>query len=124
MVQWLLGPHDTLPCVLILLYRLVCFTVPCDNLTDPESGNVTCPSTTSVFQGTCTYYCNQLDGNSQPSCTADGTWSSEPVTCTILTCNDPDVEMANSQSVGDCSSVTYGPSCLLNCSSGCMCVMM
>ena len=36
----------------------------------------------------------------------------------VLTCNDPEVEIANSQSVGDCSSVTYGSSCLLNCSSG------
>ena len=94
--------------------------VPCNNLTDPGNGNVTCPSTTSVFQDTCTYYCKcgyQLNGNRQPSCTADGTWSSEPVTCTILTCNDPEVEIANSQSVGDCNT-TYGSSCLLNCSSG------
>jgi len=82
---------------------------------------VTCPSNTSVFQDTCTYYCNrgyQLEGNRQTRCSADGAWSSEPVTCTILTCNDPEVEVANSQSVDDCSSVTYGSSCLLNCSSG------
>ena len=82
---------------------------------------MTCPSNTSVFQDTCTYYCNcgyQLEGNRQTRCSADGTWSSEPVTCTILTCNDPEVEITNSQSVGDCSSVTYGSSCLLNCSSG------
>jgi len=59
-----------------------------------------------------------LEGNRQTRCSADGTWSSEPVTCTILTCTDPEVEIANSQSVGDCSSVTYGSSCLLNCSSG------
>jgi len=58
-----------------------------------------------------------LEGNRQTRCSADGTWSSEPVTCTILTCNDPEVEIANSQSVGDCSSVTYGSSCSLNCSS-------
>jgi len=95
-------------------------TVSCSILTDPVNGNVTCPSTTSVFQDTCAYYCNrgyQLNGNSQPSCTADRTWSSEPVTCTILTCNDPEDEIANSQSVGDCS-MTYGSRCLLNCSSG------
>jgi len=82
---------------------------------------VTCPSNTSVFQDTCTYYCNhgyQLEGNRQTRCNADGTWSSEPVTCTILTCNDTEVEIANSQSVGDCSNVTYGSSCLLNCSNG------
>ena len=98
---------------------LYIFTVSCIALTDPENGNVTCPSTTSVFQDTCTYYCNrgyQLNGNRQPSCTADGTWSGESVTCTILICNDPEVEIVNSQSVGDCS-ITYGSQCLLNCSS-------
>ena len=81
---------------------------------------MTCPSNTSVFQDTCTYYCNhgyQLEGNRQTRCSADGTWSSEPVTCTILKCNDPEVEIANSQSVGVCN-VTYGSSCSLNCSSG------
>ena len=95
-------------------------TVPCVSLSDPENGNVTCPSNTSVFQDTCTYYCNhgyQLEGNRQTRCSADGTWSSEPVTCTILKCNDPEVEIANSQSVGVCN-VTYGSSCSLNCSSG------
>ncbi|XP_065899767.1 CUB and sushi domain-containing protein 1-like [Dysidea avara] len=100
---------------------VTCSPVPCVSLSDPENGNVTCPSNTSVFQGTCTYYCNrgyQLEGNRQTRCSADGTWSSEPVTCTILTCNDPEVEITKSQSVGDCSSVTYGSSCLLNCSSG------
>ena len=37
--------------------------------------------------------------------------------CTILKCNDPEVEIANSQSVGACN-VTFGSSCLLNCTSG------
>ena len=96
-------------------------TVPCIiTLSDPENGNVTCPSNTSVFQDTCTYYCNcgyQLVGNRQTRCNADGTWSSEPVTCTILKCDDPEVEIANSQSVGVCN-VTYGSNCSLNCSSG------
>ena len=81
---------------------------------------MTCPSNTSVFQDTCTYYCNrgyQLEGNRQTRCNADGTWSSEPVTCIILKCNDPEMEIANSQSVGICD-VTYGSSCSLNCSSG------
>ena len=81
---------------------------------------MTCSSNTSVFQDTCTYYCNrgyQLEGNRQTRCNADGTWSSEPMTCTILKCNDPEVEIANSQSVGVCD-VTYGSSCSLNCSSG------
>ena len=81
---------------------------------------MTCPSNTSVFQDTCTYYCNrgyQLEGNRQTRCFADGTWSSEPVTCTVLKCNDPEVEIANSQSVGACN-VTYGSSCSLDCSSG------
>ncbi|XP_065899401.1 uncharacterized protein [Dysidea avara] len=99
---------------------VMCSPVPCNNLTDPENGNVTCPSITSVFQDTCTYYCNrgyQLNGSRQPSCTADGTWSSQPVTCTILTCNDPESEITSSQLVGDCS-LTYGSRCLLNCSSG------
>ena len=39
------------------------------------------------------------------------------MTCTILKCNDPEVEIGNSQSVGICD-VTYGSSCSLNCSSG------
>ena len=92
----------------------------CVNLSDLKNGHVTCPSNTSVFQDTCTYYCNsgyQLEGNRQTRCRADGTWSSEPVTCTILKCNDPEVEIANSQSVGVCN-VTYGSNCSLNCSSG------
>ena len=81
---------------------------------------MTCPSYTSVFQDTCTYYCNhgyQLEDNRQTRCSADGTWSSEPVTCTVLKCNDPEVEIANSQSYGVCN-VTYGSSCSLNCLSG------
>ena len=81
---------------------------------------MTCPSNTSVFQDTCSYYCDrgyQLEGNRQTRCDADQTWSSEPVTCTILKCNDPEVEIANSQSVGACD-VTYGSNCSLNCSSG------
>ena len=81
---------------------------------------MTCSSNTSVFQDTCTYYCNRgyhLEGNRQTRCRADGTWGSEPVTCTILKCNDPEVEIANSQSVGVCN-VTYGSRCSLNCSSG------
>ena len=95
-------------------------TVPCVSLSDPGNGNVTCPSNTSIFQDTCTYYCNrgyQLEGNRQTKCRADGTWNSEPVTCTILKCNDPEVEIANSQSVGVCN-INYGSSCSLNCSSG------
>ena len=81
---------------------------------------MTCSSDTSVFQDTCTYYCNhgyQLEGNRQTRCRANGTWSSEPVTCTILKCNDPEVEITNSQSVDVCN-VTYGSNCSLNCSSG------
>ena len=38
------------------------------------------------------------------------------MTCTILKCNDPEVEIANSQSVGVCN-VTHGSSCSLDCSS-------
>ena len=80
---------------------------------------MTCPNT-SVFQDTCTYYCNhgyQLEGNRQTRCRADATWSSGAATCAILKCNDPEVEIANSQSVGVCN-VTYGSSCSLSCSSG------
>ena len=103
-----------------ILMLLMHITVQCPSLSDPENGNVTCPSTTSVFQDTCTYYCNrgyQLNGNTQPSCTANGTWSSEPVTCTILTCNDPEMEITNSQSVDVCN-MTYGSRCSLSCSNG------
>ena len=39
------------------------------------------------------------------------------MTCTILKCNDPEVEIANSQSIDVCN-VTYGSNCSLNCSSG------
>ena len=81
---------------------------------------MTCPSNTSVFQDTCTYYCNRgyrLEGNSQRRCRANGRWSSNPATCTILKCKDPEVEVANSQSVGVCD-VTYGSSCSLDCTSG------
>ena len=73
----------------------------------------------STFQDTCTYYCNrgyQLEGDRQTKCTADGTWSSKPVTCIALKCNDPKVEITNSQLVGTCN-VTYGSRCLLYCSS-------
>ena len=96
--------------------------VPCISLNDPENGiiNVTCSFNTNVFQDTCTYYCNhgyQLEGNRQTRCRADEIWSSESVTYTILKCNDPEVEIANSQSVGVCN-VTYGSSCSLNCSKG------
>jgi len=58
-----------------------------------------------------------LDGSRQTSCTGDGTWSSEPATCTILTCDDPEAEIVNSLSVGVCN-MTYSSHCLLNCSSG------
>ena len=98
----------------------VSVTVPCASLSDPENGNVTCPSNISAFQDTCTYYCSrgyQLEGSRRTSCNADGTWSNNPVTCNILKCTDPEVEIANSQSVGVCS-VTYGSRCSLNCSSG------
>ena len=81
---------------------------------------MTCISNTSVFQDTCKYYCNrgyQLVGDRQTRCTADETWSNEPVTCTALKCNDPEVEITSSQLVGICN-VTYGSSCLLHCSSG------
>ena len=100
--------------------RSYSITAQCPSLSDPENGNVTCPSNTSLFQKTCTYYCNhgyQLEGNRQTRCDANGTWSSKPVICTILKCNDPEVEIANSQSFGACN-VTYGSSCSLNCSSG------
>ena len=42
--------------------------VPCVSLSDPENGNMTCSFDASVFQYTCTYYCNrgyQLEGNRQ-----------------------------------------------------------
>ena len=45
---------------------MVIITALCISLSDPENGNVTCPSNTSVFQDTCTYYCNHgylLEGN-------------------------------------------------------------
>ena len=39
------------------------------------------------------------------------------MTCTILRCNVPEVEIANSQSFGVCD-VTYGSRCSLNCLNG------
>ena len=38
------------------------------------------------------------------------------MTCTILKCNDPEVKIANNQSVEVCN-VTYGSICSLDCSS-------
>jgi len=67
----------------------------------------------------CTYHCDrgyQLVGNSVTRCKADGTWSSEPVTCSSLRCDHTDMEIANSQPVGTCNR-TYGSHCLLNCTS-------
>ena len=82
---------------------------------------MTCPSDKGVFRDMCTYYCNrgyQLEGNRLTTCGADGTWSSEPASCTILQCiNDPKAEINNSQSVGECN-MTYGSSCSLICLSG------
>ena len=119
------GDSYTVNCISTIKYYHTLWscsvTVPCVSLSDPENGNVTCPSNTSVFQDTCTYYCNrgyQLEGNRQTRCSADGTWSSEPVTCTMSSCNDPEVEIANSQSVGGCSSMTYRSNCSMNCLSG------
>ena len=63
------------------------YTVPCVNPSDPENGNVTCSFDGSVFQYTCTYYCNrgyQLEGNKQTRCRADGTWSSEPMSISCI----------------------------------------
>ena len=80
---------------------------------------MTCPSSTNVFQDTCTYYCNRgyrLEGDRQRRCGANGTWNSEPVTCVILNCKNPTLEITNSQIVGVCN-VTYGSNCTLNCSS-------
>ena len=39
------------------------------------------------------------------------------MTCAILKCNDPKMEIANSQSVGVCN-MTYGSRCPPCCSSG------
>ena len=82
---------------------------------------MTCPSNTSVFQDTCTYYCNHgyrlpMEDNRQIRCRVDGTWSSNPATCTILECNDPEEEIPNSH--GICNNRTYGSSCLLDCLRG------
>ena len=118
LLDTILGSLLLVPCTI----QSCSVTVACISLSDPENGNVTCPSNTSIFRDTCTYYCNcgyQLEGNRQTRCDVDGTWSSEPVTCTILTCNDPKMEIPNSQSVSDCSNgLTYGSSCSLDCSSG------
>ena len=95
-------------------------TVLCNDLSNPENGNVTCPSDISVYEDTCNYTCHhgyELKGNSQTRCRSDGTWSSEPVNCTILKCSDPVTEIANSQLIGTCN-MTYGSSCSLGCLKG------
>jgi len=102
------------------MYICYCVAVSCEVLIDPENGIVTCFLNETVFQDTCIYHCNrgyQLEGDRQTRCNADGTWSSEPVTCTILKCNDPDLEITNSKSSSACN-VTYGSSCSLSCLSG------
>ena len=95
--------------------------VQCTSLSSPTNGNVSCNSTdVSRYEDQCSFTCDpgyKLTESSSRQCLSDGTWSSEPVTCIILKCNDPELEIANSQSVSICN-VTYGSSCSLSCSSG------
>ena len=94
----------------------------CTRLSSPTNGDISCNSTnvSRRYEDQCSFSCDpgyKLTGSSSRQCLSNGSWSGEPVTCTILKCNDPEVEIANSQSVGVCN-VTYGSSCSLNCLSG------
>ena len=94
--------------------------VQCESLTNPENGNVACISNTSRFEDMCVYSCDrgyQIYGEEETTCAADGTWSSNPVRCTIQQCSDPTMLIENSQVFGACS-MDYNSRCSLNCSSG------
>ena len=97
--------------------------VQCTSLTSPTNGSISCNSAesdVSRYEDQCSFSCDpgyELTGSSSRQCLPNRSWSGEPVTCSILKCNNPEVEIANSQSVGNCD-LTYGSKCLLNCSSG------
>ncbi|XP_052791742.1 sushi, von Willebrand factor type A, EGF and pentraxin domain-containing protein 1-like [Mya arenaria] len=61
--------------------------IKCEDLTKPASGDVTL--ITDGAQTTAVYTCSvgsSLDGDSQPSCTEDGTWTAQSPSC--VTCPD------------------------------------
>jgi len=55
-------------------------------------------------------------GDEQVTCTADRSWSSNP-TCIIQQCDDPTMQIENSQIVSTCST-DYNSRCSLSCTSG------
>ena len=72
------------------------------------------------YEDQCLFSCDlghKLTGSSTRQCLSNRSWSGEPVICNILRCSDPQEEITNSQSVGNCD-LTYGSRCLLNCLSG------
>ena len=97
--------------------------VQCTSLSSPTNGSISCNSAesdVSRYEDQCSFSCDpgyELTGSSSRQCLSNGSWSGEPVTCNILKCNNPEVEIANSQSLGNCDLI-YGSKCLLNCSSG------
>ena len=95
--------------------------VQCTNLSSPTNGNVSCNSTdVSRYEDQCLFSCDhgyELTGSVSRQCLSNGSWSGEPVTCNILRCSDPGLEIVNSQLVGMCD-LSYGSRCLLNCLNG------
>ena len=102
----------------LIFYSLV----QCTSLLSLTNGDISCNSidVSQHYEDQCSFSCNlgyELTGSSSRQCLANRSWSGEPVTCNILRCSDPEVEITNSQSVGNCD-LTYGSRCLLNCLSG------
>ena len=107
--------------LLQLIIYLQTHVVLCTSLSSPINGSISCNSTdVSHYEDQCLFSCDpgyELTGSSSRQCLPNGLWSGQTVTCNILRCCNPEVEITNSQLVGNCD-LTYGSKCLINCSSG------
>ena len=57
-------------------------------------------SDVSRYEDQCSFLCDpgyKLTGSSSRQCLFNRSWSGEPVTCNILRCSNPEVEITNSQ---------------------------
>ncbi|WAQ98671.1 SVEP1-like protein [Mya arenaria] len=83
----------------------------CENLTTPASGDVTL--VTDGTQTTALYTCSvgsSLDGDSQPTCTEDGTWTAQSpscVTCPVLPTISISTAYINLTTDGLATTATY-----------------
>ena len=112
--------HEHTVCLYVTVFILYS-VVKCTSLSSPTNGNISCNSTdVSHYEDQCSFSCDpgyELTGSSSRQCLSNRSWSGEPVTCNILKCSNPELEITNSQSIGNCN-LTYGSRCLLNCLSG------